>query len=91
MNALKAKTASARFAGGVERVSVVCRRALRRQGRREHPPRQVPYFDSFRSLDEGWMDDLCTEMRGDVDQLAGQHDPIADRHESKTADFPTIY
>ena len=31
------------------------------------PPRQVPYFDSFPSLDEGWMDDLCTEQRGDED------------------------
>lgn len=31
------------------------------------PPRQVPYFDSFPFLDEGWMDDLCTEQRGDED------------------------
>ena len=31
------------------------------------PPRQVPYFDSFPSLDEGWMDDLCTERRGEED------------------------
>jgi len=31
------------------------------------PSRQVPYFDSFSSLDEGWMDDLCTEQRGDGD------------------------
>jgi hypothetical protein len=31
------------------------------------PPRQVPYFDSFPSLDEGWMDELCTEQRGDED------------------------
>ena len=31
------------------------------------PPRQVPYFNSFPSLDEGWMDDLCTELRGDED------------------------
>jgi len=31
------------------------------------PARQVPYLDSFPSLDEGWMDDLCTEQRGDAD------------------------
>jgi hypothetical protein len=31
------------------------------------PPRQVPHFDSFPSLDEGWMDDLCTEHRGNED------------------------
>jgi hypothetical protein len=31
------------------------------------PPRQVPYFDSFPSLDDGWMDDICTEQRGDDD------------------------
>jgi hypothetical protein len=29
------------------------------------PLRPVPYFDSFPSIDEGWMDDLCTEQRGD--------------------------
>ncbi len=32
-------------------------------------PRQVPYFDSYPSLDEGWMDDLCTQQRGEVDCL----------------------
>lgn len=31
------------------------------------PPRQVPYFDSFPPIDEGWMDDLCTEQREDED------------------------
>jgi hypothetical protein len=31
------------------------------------PPRQVPYFDTFPSIDEGWMDDLCTEQRGEED------------------------
>jgi len=30
------------------------------------PPRPVPYFDEFPSIDEGWMDDLCTEQRGDA-------------------------
>ena len=31
------------------------------------PPRTVPYFDSLPSIDEGWMDDLCTEQRGEED------------------------
>jgi hypothetical protein len=31
------------------------------------PPRQVQYFDSLPSIDDGWMDDLCTERRGDED------------------------
>ena len=31
------------------------------------PPRQVQYFDTFPSIDDGWMDDLCTEQRGDED------------------------
>lgn len=30
-------------------------------------PREVPYFDSYASLDEGWMDELCTEQRGNED------------------------
>jgi hypothetical protein len=28
-------------------------------------PRQVQYFDTFPSVDDGWMDDLCTELRGE--------------------------
>jgi len=31
------------------------------------PPREVPYFDSYPSTDEGWMDELCTQQRGDED------------------------
>ncbi len=31
------------------------------------PPREAPYFDTFTSIDDGWMDDLCTEQRGDED------------------------
>ena len=31
------------------------------------PPREVQYFDSFPSIDDGWLDDLCTEQRGDED------------------------
>ena len=31
------------------------------------PPRQVPYFDTFPSSDKGWMDDLCTQQRGEED------------------------
>ena len=31
------------------------------------PPRQVQYVDTFPSIDDGWMDDLCTELRGDDD------------------------
>ncbi|MFH1737593.1 MAG: hypothetical protein ABIH23_01205 [bacterium] len=31
------------------------------------PPRQMPYFDTFPSIDEGWIDDLCTEQRGEED------------------------
>jgi len=27
------------------------------------PPRRVPYFDSYPSIDEGWMDGLCTAQR----------------------------
>lgn len=30
-------------------------------------PREAPYFDTYPSLDEGWMDDICTEQRGDED------------------------
>lgn len=29
------------------------------------PPRKVPYFDEPPLLDEGWMDDICTEGRMD--------------------------
>jgi hypothetical protein len=29
------------------------------------PPRQVRYFGSFPWIDDGWMDDLCTEQRWD--------------------------
>jgi len=29
------------------------------------PPRPVPYIDSGPLMDEGWMDDLCTEHRGE--------------------------
>jgi len=31
------------------------------------PPRKVQYFDTSPSLDEGWMDDICTERRGEDD------------------------
>jgi hypothetical protein len=31
------------------------------------PPRPVQYFDEGSSMDEGWMDDLCTELRGEDD------------------------
>ena len=31
------------------------------------PPRQVPYFDCSPSRDDGWMDSICTEQRGDED------------------------
>ena len=31
------------------------------------PPRLVQHFGSFPSIDDGWMDDLCTERRGDED------------------------
>lgn len=31
------------------------------------PPREVPYFDTFPVIDDGWMDDLCTEGRGTED------------------------
>jgi len=31
------------------------------------PPREVQYFDSFPSIDDGWLDDLCTEQREDED------------------------
>jgi hypothetical protein len=29
------------------------------------PPRQVPYFDTLPCVDNGCMDDLCTELRGE--------------------------
>ena len=29
--------------------------------------RKVPYYGEYPSIDEGWMDDLCTELRGDED------------------------
>jgi hypothetical protein len=32
------------------------------------PPRQVQYFDTSPSIDDGWMDDLCTEQRGEDDR-----------------------
>jgi hypothetical protein len=31
------------------------------------PPRQVQYFECTPSIDDGWMDDICTETRGDDD------------------------
>ena len=31
------------------------------------PPREVQYFESFPSLYEGWMDDICTQRRGEDD------------------------
>ncbi len=31
------------------------------------PPREVQYFDELPSIDDGWMDDLCTERRGEED------------------------
>jgi hypothetical protein len=31
------------------------------------PPRQVPYFGDYPSIDEGWMDNLCLEQREDED------------------------
>jgi hypothetical protein len=31
------------------------------------PPRQVQYFDTVPSIDDGWMDELCTGQRGDED------------------------
>jgi hypothetical protein len=31
------------------------------------PPREVQYFDSFPSMDDGWLDELCIERRGDED------------------------
>ena len=31
------------------------------------PPRQVQYFGSIPSIDDGWMDELCTEQREDED------------------------
>lgn len=33
------------------------------------PPRKVQYFDTSPSIDEGWMDDICTERRGEDDQF----------------------
>lgn len=32
------------------------------------PPRQVPYFEQQPSIDNGWMDDLCTEQRDQDDE-----------------------
>ena len=31
------------------------------------PPRPVQYFDEPPSMDEGWMDDMCTDLRGEDD------------------------
>jgi len=30
-------------------------------------PRAVPYKDCGSSYDEGWLDDICTEQRGEDD------------------------
>jgi hypothetical protein len=30
-------------------------------------PRPVQYYDEGYSMDEGWMDDICTQLRGDDD------------------------
>ncbi len=31
------------------------------------PPRPVQYYEEGSYMDEGWMDDLCTELRGEDD------------------------
>jgi hypothetical protein len=45
------------------------------------PPRPVQYFDTCPSMDDGWMDELCTELRREDDQ-AGDSPPLRSRQSS---------